>query len=49
MEYFGHLNKEGKKQTLLEHLQGTAKLASEFAKPFGAENIGYFVGLMINL
>ena len=49
MEYLGHLNEEGQKQALLDHLQGTAKLAREFAKPFGAENLGYFVGLIHDL
>ncbi|WP_352401529.1 CRISPR-associated helicase Cas3' [Synergistes jonesii] len=47
--YLAHLAKdeitgEGKKQTILDHLNGTAKLCAGFAASFGAEKQGLLVG-----
>ena len=35
-EYLAHISDDGRKQTVLEHLEGTARLAEAFARPFGA-------------
>lgn len=43
-EYLSHISKDGRKQTNLEHLNGTAKLCGEFASHFGAEEMGGFAG-----
>ena len=45
MEYIAH--KDGERvQTLKEHLEGTAQLASEFAAKFGKEEWGYCCGML---
>ena len=36
--YLAHLAKDGRKQTVQEHLRGTAEKCSDFAGSFGAEN-----------
>lgn len=36
-QYLAHIAEDGREQTVLEHLQGTASLAEEFARPFGGE------------
>ncbi|MCI8550897.1 MAG: CRISPR-associated helicase Cas3' [Lachnospiraceae bacterium] len=41
--YLAHKT-EDREQTLQEHLQGTAKLAGEFAAAFGKQSLGEFVG-----
>lgn len=45
-EYLAHINENGDCQTVLEHLQGTAELCASFAKSFGAEEQGRFIGLL---
>ncbi len=45
--FIGHKRDEnGKEQSLLEHLKGTASLAQKFAAAFGAEEYGYRAGLL---
>ena len=41
--YLAHKT-EDREQTVLEHLQGTAKRAGEFAAAFGKQSLGEFVG-----
>lgn len=37
-EYLAHISDDGtRRQTVQEHLEGVARLAGEFARPFGAE------------
>lgn len=43
--YIAHKSKDGRKQPLIEHLTNVAKLSSQFAKSFNAENIAYEIGL----
>lgn len=38
-------NVAGKTQSLMDHLKGVASLTSQFARKFGAEEIGYLLGL----
>lgn len=45
MEYYAHIDNE-RKQTVKEHLQGTAELAKEFASEFGNGDWGYCCGLL---
>ena len=49
MEYYAH-SKVGQSksewQRLKDHLEGTAKLAAEFAAGFGAKELGFIAGLM---
>lgn len=45
MAYLAHISDDQRKQTVLEHLEGTAALSSHFAKSFGAEEIGRLAGL----
>lgn len=33
--YFAHISEDGRVHSLQEHLEGTAKLAAEFADEFG--------------
>ena len=44
-KYNAHVTEDGGEQTVLEHLQGTAALAEEFAAVFGAEEQGRLVGM----
>lgn len=45
MKYLAHISEDKtREQTILEHLEGTAKLCGEFAKSFGYEDWGYCVG-----
>lgn len=39
-KYLSHISDDGREQTNLEHLNGTAELCGEFASHFGAEEIG---------
>ena len=42
-----HLSPDGARiQTVQEHLNGTAKLAADFARPFGGESQAYLAGLL---
>ena len=43
--YFARLTEDGRKQTVLEHLEGTAKRCAAFAAAFGAEEQGRLAGL----
>lgn len=41
-----HINEVGEKQTVKEHLEGTAELAETFAKNFDCGEMGYFCGIL---
>ncbi|MBP3701319.1 MAG: CRISPR-associated helicase Cas3' [Lachnospiraceae bacterium] len=43
--FYAHISEDGRKQTVLQHLEGTARLASEFAGVFGEEEMGRLIGL----
>lgn len=43
--FAAHIREDGKIQTVAEHLNGVAKLAGEFAEPFGAGDMAYQCGL----
>ncbi len=46
-EYIAHRSEEtGQTQTVYEHLAATARLAAEFAAPFGGRELGYRCGLL---
>ena len=45
MEYLAHVDKE-RKQTMKEHLEGTAQLAKQFANSFGKGEWGYCCGIL---
>ena len=45
MTYYAHLSKDGRMQTVIEHLQNVGNICADFAKPFGAEKQGMIVGL----
>lgn len=45
MEYIAHM-KEGRIQTMKEHLKGTAELAGGFADKFGKRDWGYCCGML---
>ncbi len=46
MEYLAHISEDGlRRQTVAEHLTGTAARCSAFAAAFGAEAEGKFIGL----
>lgn len=42
--YLGHCTEDGRQQPLLEHLEGTARRAAEFAAAFGAGEWGRLLG-----
>ena len=45
--YLAHLSPDGsREQTVLEHLQGTARLAEAFARPFGGQKQARLAGLL---
>ena len=44
-EYLAHLTVDGRKQTALGHLEGTASLCSSFAAAFDAEEQGQLAGI----
>lgn len=45
MEYIAHISEDGsRKQTIIEHLEGTAVLAEQFAGEFGYGDWGYCCG-----
>ncbi len=47
MEYYAHISSDGlRRQTLTEHLTGTAALSRGFASAFGAEADGELIGLL---
>lgn len=42
-----HISEDGTRtQTIISHLEGTARLAAEFARIFDNENMGYLVGIL---
>lgn len=43
--YLAHIAEDGREQSVLEHLTGTAKLCARFASAFGAEEQGRLAGL----
>ena len=43
--YLAHISEDGREQSVLEHLTGTAELCSQFAAAFGAEEQGRLAGL----
>lgn len=45
MEYIAHTNGQNV-QTIKDHLQGTAKLAGDFARKFGKQDWGYCCGML---
>ena len=47
--YLAHRSEDGREQTVLEHLQGTAALCREFAGRFGAAEQGEMAGLAHDL
>ena len=44
-EYLAHLTEDGRKQTVFDHLTGTASLCSSFAAAFDAEDQGCLTGM----
>jgi CRISPR-associated endonuclease/helicase Cas3 len=42
-------NDQGQRHDLVAHLQGVADLASQFATPFGASEVGHYLGLWHDL
>ena len=44
-EYLAHISADGRVQKLADHLEGTARLAAEFASAFGKEEEGRTLGL----
>ena len=49
MTYLAHIAQDGRKQTVLEHLNGTAELCAGFAAAFGTEELGRLAGLSHDL
>ena len=49
MTYIAHKRDDGTVQTVMEHLRGTAELASGFAESFGASEQGYLAGMAHDL
>lgn len=49
MEYYAHIAQDNRKQTVLEHLVGTANLCTAFAAAFDAEEQGQLAGLSHDL
>lgn len=45
MEYLGHKTEDGRIQLLLDHLQGTARLCSEFVSDFAPAELGNILGM----
>lgn len=43
--YLSHVSEDGRTQTILEHLQGTAALCGAFAEPFQARELGSLAGM----
>ena len=41
-----HINESGERQSIKEHLQGTAKIAESFAQEFGCGEMGYFCAML---
>ena len=43
--YLAHRTEDGRQQELIDHLQGTARLAALFAQKFGAEELAWQIGM----
>ena len=43
--FLAHISEDSREQTILAHLQGTAALAKEFARPFGGEDQARLAGI----
>lgn len=43
--YLAHISQDGREQSVLAHLTGTAELAAEFARPFGGQAQAELAGL----
>lgn len=43
--YLSHVAEDGREQTVLAHLQGTAELCGTFAEPFQAKEMGILAGM----
>lgn len=43
--FLAHIAEDGREQTVMEHLDGTARRSAAFASDFGSENFGKLVGL----
>lgn len=43
--YLSHVAEDGREQTVLEHLHGTAELCGAFAEPFQAKEMGILAGM----
>ena len=44
MTYLAHISEDQRRQTVLQHLEGTAQLCGRFAAAFGAEELGRLAG-----
>ena len=49
MDYYAHVSDDGRRQTVAEHLTGTAALCRAFAGAFGEEADGELMGLAHDL
>ncbi len=49
MTYLAHIAQDDRRQTVLEHLNGTAELCAGFAAAFGTEELGRLAGLSHDL
>ncbi|MBS4024468.1 MAG: CRISPR-associated helicase Cas3' [Clostridia bacterium] len=51
MKYYAHSSENAEKswQTIVEHLENTAKIAGEYASEFNAEEFGYICGMLHDL
>ncbi|WP_409969259.1 CRISPR-associated helicase Cas3' [Bengtsoniella intestinalis] len=45
MSWIAHRREDGEEQSLLAHLNGTARLSGQFAKAFNSEDAGYLAGM----
>lgn len=45
-KYLAHISTDGREQTVIEHLIGTAELSSKFADDFDASDYAYITGLL---
>ena len=43
--FLAHIADDGREQTVIDHLDGTARRSAAFASDFGSENFGKLVGL----
>lgn len=48
-DYLSHISADGREQTVLDHLNGTAKLCGEFTSYFQAREIGILAGMVHDL